>query len=228
MTISSSLYTAESALAASGIAMEVVGNNIANSNTTGYKSARVEFADALSQTLQGPSPVVGMQIGTGVNTDSITNQYVQGTINRTGNVTDLAISGNGFFVVRNSVTGDQFVTRAGDFHLDASGFLVTAEGLRVQGYSDAALATLGDIQIDNAGAPGGSTAAVAAYNFGSDGKVNVRLTDGTQFVRGQVLLQNCTNPQALMKEGDNLFSNLANAGPLAQPSPPATTLRLKS
>ncbi len=202
--------------------LDVIGNNIANSNTTGFKSARVEFADALSQTLQGPDPVAGMQVGTGVNTDSITNQFVQGTINRTGVNTDLAISGNGFFVVRNAATGAQFVTRAGDFHVDASGFLVTADGLRVQGYSDAALTTLGDIQIDNTGAPGGSTAAVAAYNFGADGKVNVRLTDGTQFVRGQVLLQNCTNPQALMKEGDNLYSNIANAGPLAQPSAPGT------
>src|SRR5262249_40031905 len=100
--------------------------------------------------------------------------------------------------------------------------LVTADGLRVQGYTDAALTTLGDIQIDNTGAPLASTAPVAAYSFGSDGKVNVRLTDGTQFVRGQVLLQNVTNPQALVKEGENLYSNFANAGPLAQPSPPET------
>jgi flagellar hook protein FlgE len=202
--------------------LDVIGNNIANSNTTGFKTARVEFEDALSQTLQGPTPVTPMQIGTGVGTSSITNQFVQGTINRTGGPNDLAISGQGFFIVRNSASGDQFITRAGDFHLDTAGFLVTADGLRVQGYSDSGLTTLGDIQIDNQGAPLSSTAAVAAYSFGSDGKVNVRLTDGTQFVRGQVLLQNCTNPQALVKEGENLYSNWQNACPLAQPSAPET------
>ena len=197
--------------------LDVIGNNIANSNTTGFKSARVDFEDALSQTLQGAGPgTPTMQVGTGVTTDQISNVFQQGTINRTGGPTDLAISGNGFFIVRNAATGDQFVTRAGDFHLDSNNFLVTADGLRVQGFNDTALTTVGDIQIDNVGSI--SAAPVAAFNFAPNGQINVRQTDGTQFVRGQVLMQSATNPEALLKEGNNLWSNLANAGPLAAPS----------
>jgi flagellar hook protein FlgE len=145
-----SLNSGVSALQQFQGALDVIGNNVANSNTTGFKSARVDFADALSQTLQGSSPG-SIQIGTGVLTDSISNQFIQGAINRTNSFTDLAISGNGFFVARNASTGAQFVTRAGDFQLDSSGYLVTASGLRVQGYSDAALTTLGDIRVDNTG-----------------------------------------------------------------------------
>jgi flagellar hook protein FlgE len=202
--------------------LDVIGNNIANSNTTGFKSARVDFADALSQTMGGSGAGTSIQVGTGVGTDAITNEFLQGTINRTGGINDLAISGDGFFVVRNAATNAQFVTRAGAFHLDSSNFLVTSDGLRVQGFNDPTLTAQGDIQIDNVGAPLASVAPVASYNFGSDGTINVRLTDGTQFVRGQVLLQNATNPEALLKEGDNLYSNLANAGPLAAPAAPNT------
>lgn len=202
--------------------MDVIGNNIANVNTTGFKSARVDFADAFSQTLgnMGGSP---LQIGTGVTTSAIRNQFTQGAIARTGTLTDLAISGQGFFVVRNATSGAQYLTRDGAFQLDANGYLVTSTGLRLQGYADSGLTILGDLRIDNAGAPGGSTADVAAFTIDSSGYIRVRLTDGTEFVRGQVLLQNVQNPHALAKEGQNLYSNIATAGPLAQPQPPGSS-----
>src|SRR6266481_155631 len=95
--------------------LDVIGNNIANVTTTGYKGASVEFADALSQTMQGGGATGAMQVGTGVTTDSIANRFTQGAINATGDPTDLAISGNGFFLVRNSATNAQFATRAGNF-----------------------------------------------------------------------------------------------------------------
>src|SRR5437762_3222888 len=90
--------------------MDVIGNNVANVNTTGFKGARVDFADALSQTLQGPGPGGSMQVGTGVRTSSITNQFIQGAITQTGSQNDMAISGNGFFVVRDSTSGAEYVT----------------------------------------------------------------------------------------------------------------------
>jgi flagellar hook protein FlgE len=201
--------------------LDVIGNNIANVATTGYKGADVEFADALSQTMQGAGANGSMQIGTGVATDSITNRFTQGAINATNNPTDLAISGNGFFIVRNSATTAQFATRAGNFTVDPSGYLIS-NGLRVQGYSDAALSTLGDIKIDNTGAPGGSTAAIQSWNFDNKGDITVTLTDNTTFTRGQVLLQNFQSPQMLVKEGDSLYSGMAAAGPLAQLSAPST------
>ncbi|MCS7091248.1 MAG: flagellar hook-basal body complex protein [Verrucomicrobiota bacterium] len=202
--------------------MDVIGNNIANVNTTGFKSARVDFADTFSQTLgnQGNSL---MQIGTGVTTSAIRNRFTQGAIAQTGSLTDLAISGQGFFVVRNSATGAEYLTRDGAFQLDANGYLITAGGLRLQGYADAALSTIGDLRIDNTGAPGNSTAAVASFTIDSNGLIRVRLADGTEFIRGQVLLQNVQNPHALAKEGQNLYSNIAAAGPLARPQPPGTS-----
>lgn len=201
--------------------LNVIGNNIANVDTVGYKAASMNFADAFSQTLGSNSSGV-MQVGTGVLTGSISSQFTQGSITGTSVPTDMAINGNGFFTVSDPTTGASYATRDGQFSTDSSGYLLTSTGMRVQGYTDAGLATLGDIKIDNTGAPGGSTAAVQSYTFGSDGKLSVLLSDGTQFTRGQVLLQNYTNPQQLTKVGNNLYSNLSSAGGLTTPVAPSS------
>lgn len=210
--------------------LDVIGNNIANVDTVGFKSATMDFADAFSQTL-GSNASGTMQIGTGVLTSAITNQFTQGSITSTSVQTDLAVNGNGFFLVKDPSSGAEYVTRDGEFNVDSNGYLVTNNGMRVQGYSDAGLTTLGDVKIDNTGAttidpvsglPVTDTSAVQSYTFGSDGKLTVLLSDGTQFTRGQVLLQNFTNPQQLLKVGNNLYSNLTTAGPLAAPTSPGT------
>ena len=201
--------------------LNVIGNNIANVDTVGFKGASMDFADAFSQTL-GTNASGAMQVGTGVLTAAITNQFTQGSITSTSVQTDMAINGNGFFLVADPTSGAQYVTRDGQFTVDSNGYLVTSTGMRVQGYSDAGLGTLGDIKIDNTGAPAGDTSPVQSYTFGSDGTVTVMLADGTQFTRGQVLLQNFANPQQLMKVGNNLYSNLASAGPLATPVAPSS------
>ena len=203
--------------------LDVIGNNIAHVNTTGFKTSSVDFADAFSQTVGASGSSGSMQVGTGVMTDSITNQFSQGTINATGSSSDLAISGNGFFLVRDPATGNTYATRAGNFQVDTSGYLVTSEGFRVQGYSDAGLSSIGDIKIDNSGAPSGSTSAVKSYDFDNKGDLVVTLQDGTNFTRGQLLLQNFTAPQMLVKEGDSLYSGLAGAGPLTQPAAAQTS-----
>jgi len=201
--------------------LNVIGNNIANVDTVGFKGASMNFADAFSQTLGGNASGT-MQIGTGVLTSAITNHYTQGSITSTSVPTDMAINGNGFFLVKDAASGAQYVTRDGEFNVDSNGYLVTNTGMRVQGYSDTGLATLGDIKIDNTGAPAGDTSAVQSYSFGSNGTLTVLLADGTQFTRGQMLLQNFTNPQQLTKVGNNLFSGLTAAGPLAAPTAPSS------
>src|SRR5580765_87325 len=135
--------------------MDVISNNIANVNTPGYKSARVDFADAFSQTLRGSSGASGtagatpaIQVGSGVTPSGINNNFSQGSLSSTGYQTDLAINGEGFFTVKDPVTNAQYVTRAGDFKLDSNGYLTTNAGLRVQGFTDGTLATIGDIKID--------------------------------------------------------------------------------
>ena len=231
-----SLSSAISGLQSFQQKMDVIGNNIANVNTTAFKTGRVGLADSFSQTLRSSSAATGgnsgtpaMQIGLGVAVQSITNLYTQGAFARTSVGTDLAITNNGFFVVRDTLSNDQYVTRAGDFSLDETGHLITATGLRVQGYSDSALTTIGDITIDTTGMPATSDplATMVSFAIGTDGKINVNLSDGTQFVRGQILLQNFSNPQALMKEGNNLYSGIGAAGPLGgasapTPAPPGT------
>lgn len=224
--------------------LDVIGNNIANVNTTGYKSAQVDLQDSFSQTLQAAAPgtgnssgVAGIQIGSGVSTAAIRNQFTQGAISPTGVQTDLAISGDGFFVVRDPATvpGTQYVTRAGDFRIDSHGYLITNQGFRVQGYNNTGVATtdltnIGDIQIDKGTPPTTLTpaadpnASISSYSIDNEGVISVRLSDGSQYIRGQVLLQKFSDPQELMKEGGNLYSGLANAAPVASvPQAPGTS-----
>ena len=203
--------------------MDVIGNNIANVNTTGYKSARMDFADAFSQTYRGASAGTSttsstdpVQVGTGVLASAIKSLFTQGTINRTGPQTDLAISGDGFFMVADPTSGAQYATRSGDFRLDQSYRLVTNNGFRVQGFTDPGLSTEGDIVIDGTGRPATSDplATVSSYAIGQNGMITVRLSDGTEFARGQILMQRFSDPNALTKQGNNLYSSMSAAGPL--------------
>jgi flagellar hook protein FlgE len=95
----------------------------------------------------------------------------------------------------------------------------------LQGYSNAGLSTLGNIQIDTTGMPATSspTATMTSYTINGQGVITVNLSDGTSFTRGQVLLQNFTDPQALTSQGNNLYSNMANAGPLATLTAPGSS-----
>jgi flagellar hook protein FlgE len=201
--------------------LNVIANNIANVNTVGFKSANVSFADTLSQTL-GTNATGSTQVGTGVMTAGITNNFTAGSISNTGVQTDMAVNGNGFFLVKDPASGNTYVTRDGEFTMDTNGYLVNSSGMRLQGYTDAGLSTVGDIQINNTGAPGGDTAAVQSYTIGSNGQISVLLTDGTSFTRGQVLLQNFSSPEQLVKVGDNLYSGLAVAGQLSTPVAPGS------
>jgi flagellar hook protein FlgE len=120
--------------------MDVVGNNIANVNTTGFKSSSVVFEDTLSQMMRAASPPNGgtsginpAQVGLGVQLGAINTNFAQGSAQNTGRATDLMIQGDGFFVLKNGNT-EQY-TRAGAFNFDTTGTLVNPEGMRVQGWS---------------------------------------------------------------------------------------------
>jgi len=137
-----SMYAAISGLQASSRWLDVISNNVSNSQTVGFKSARVTFSDLVSQGLSSASAanagsnlggVDPNQLGLGVTVQSIQNIFTQGAIETTGNPTDVAITGNGFFTVK---SGSQTLyTRAGNFTLDSDGNLVTANGGLVQGWS---------------------------------------------------------------------------------------------
>jgi flagellar hook protein FlgE len=135
-----SMFSAISGLRNHQTMMDVVGNNIANVNTAGFKSSNVVFQDILSQSLRGaglPSGALGgtnpAQVGLGAKITSTTTNFSQGALQRSGRATDMAIQGDGFFIVDQG--GAQLFTRAGQFSLDALGQLVTQEGGFVQGWT---------------------------------------------------------------------------------------------
>ncbi len=221
-----SLDSGVSALQQFQQSMDVIGNNIANVDTVGFKGANVQFADSFSQTLSAAGTAGSMQVGTGVVTSAITNNFAQGAVTNTGVATDLAINGNGFFTVKDPTSGATYVTRDGEFTVDPNGYLVTTTGLRVQGYTSfdnsvPPVGTLGDVQITNNIV--GSTATISSYGLDTQGNVNVRMSDGTQIVRSQVLLTSFLSPQQLTKEGNNLYSGMAGAGAVIQNGTPGSS-----
>jgi flagellar hook protein FlgE len=127
----SSFSIALSGLTADSAALDVVGNNLANLNTTGYKDSTVSFYDLLQQSVAGGST----QIGGGVSAPQTERLFTQGSIQATGGNFDAAINGNGFFVVQNPA-GATLYTRAGNFSLNSQGALITATGQFVQGWTE--------------------------------------------------------------------------------------------
>ena len=145
MGIQSSLFTGVSGLNANGNAMTVLGNNIANSNTIGFKSSRSVFSDMLSASVSGSGGT--SQVGRGVGLSTVDNIFSQGTFENTASNTDLAIEGPGFFMVSDPETGATNYTRAGAFNFNEEGTLVNPEGFAVQGYylDENTGETMGDI-----------------------------------------------------------------------------------
>ncbi len=171
-----SLFAAVTGLRSHSQWLDVIGNNIANVDTVGFKNAGVTFQDLLSQTIQGEvRPASGQggvsvkQVGLGVTVGSIRNFFTQGALQQTGNPTDLAIQGDGFFVL--SSGSDTLYTRAGAFTLDANGNLVdSVTGYKVQGAS-------GDITI----APGSTVAATPTTTDFFKGNLDASVADGSTY-----------------------------------------------
>ncbi|MBV2206760.1 MAG: flagellar hook protein FlgE [Pseudomonas sp.] len=118
-----------SGLNTSARALDVIGNNIANSTTVGFKSSEAHFADVYAASLTGGS---GLQVGIGTTLSAVAQQFTQGNISTTNNPLDIAINGNGFFRLSNN--GSISYSRNGQFHLDKSGYFTNDQGLRLTGY----------------------------------------------------------------------------------------------
>lgn len=139
-----SLYTALSGLSADTTALDVVGDNLANMNTQGFKTNDISFEDAMNEASGS------LQIGAGVGSTVTDRDFSQGNIENTGQPLDLAIQGNGFFVVQDPSSGATMYSRDGTFSLNAQGQLVTSSGDLVQGW----MATNGTVN------PSGATSAI--------------------------------------------------------------------
>ncbi|PAP75760.1 flagellar hook protein FlgE [Rubrivirga marina] len=179
-----SLRTGITGLRSNQLRLDVIGNNIAGVNTAGFKRSRVLFQDALAQRIStggrllGSNPSTVSNVGNGVSVSAVDQIWSQGALEYTDLATDLAVAGDGFFLA-NSAQGT-VLTRHGAMQFDADGYLVTAGGLRVQGWTasaDGSIATgaLQDLQID----PSATAAPVATSSMTATGNLSAAREVGT-------------------------------------------------
>jgi flagellar hook protein FlgE len=233
MSLIGTLTSGVSAMRAFTKGLEVIGNNIANVNTIGYKGSSVSFADSFSNTMRSSAPSSAsssnqsaIQVGTGVQLSQISTKFTQGALSTTGLNTDLGVSGNGFFLVANPADGQLFATRAGNFRIDDNGYLVTYQGFRVQGATGGtggatptAPSAFGSVKL---GTPPTGT-QLSSFSISKNGNLTEFYSDGTSVTTNQVLLQNYSDASALVKQGDNLYTGFSAAGIIGPATPtPAT------
>jgi len=204
-----SMYSGVSGMRGFQTKLDVIGNNIANVNTVGFKTGRVMFKDILSQTVAGgtaPDPGVSggvnpRQIGLGVSVASIDTVHTPGSAMTTNVPTDLRIDGDGFFVVSQDGTdATAFLTRAGNFTVDSEGYLVTSDGLFVMNAGAG-----GPIQID--------PATYSAFSIAQDGTVMGTDDTGAIVPIDQIGIAKVVNPSGLEKAGGSLYKLTPYADP---------------
>ncbi|HLK39066.1 MAG TPA: flagellar basal-body rod protein FlgG [Polyangiaceae bacterium] len=196
-----SLHIAATGMAAEESQLDAISNNLANSNTVGFKKVRADFQDLMYQTVRAAgsqqttttqSPT-GLQVGTGVRMVSTTRLQGQGSLQQTNNPLDIAIEGNGYFVVQQP-DGTPAYTRAGSLKADAQGRIVTSEGMPLD-------------------PPISIPSNALSVNIGSDGTVSVTTPGQTAATQvGQMQIANFVNPAGLSASGHNLFTSTAASG----------------
>jgi flagellar basal-body rod protein FlgG len=197
-----SLSIAATGMQAQQLNVEVISNNIANMNTTGFKRQRAEFQDLLYQNLERPgastssagtTAPMGIQIGVGVRAGAVGRITEQGSVERTDNTTDLAINGRGYFQVQ-MPDGSTSYTRAGNLATDADGRLVTADGYPIEPA----------ITVPN---------EVLSISISRDGVVEAQVQGQAEPQQlGQIEIAAFVNPAGLEAIGDNLFLETVASG----------------
>ncbi|MFO0752702.1 MAG: flagellar basal-body rod protein FlgG [Thermodesulfovibrionales bacterium] len=196
-----SLFTAAAGMQAQQLNVDVIANNLANVNTTGYKRGRADFQDLLYQTLRNPgSPSAegsqipsGIQVGLGVKPVAVQKLFTQGDFTNTNNSLDLVIEGDGFFQVTRP-DGTIAYTRSGAFKTDSDGRVVTSDGYPLEP----------SITIP---------ADATQITVGSDGRVTVMQSGNTTPVEvGTIEIARFVNPAGLMSTGKNLYAQTNSSG----------------
>ncbi|CAH0417889.1 flagellar hook-basal body complex protein [Periweissella ghanensis] len=226
-----SLYSGVSGMKNLQNELDVVANNIANVNTIGFKSSRVNFQDIMSQNMRpaaagnnaagglgGTNP---MQIGLGVTTASVDTMMGNGAQQTTGNGLDVYLDGPGFLVMQDT-SGSQMYTRAGALQVDANGYLVNNSGVKVMGAANVTVkddstapnlgTTLTSIKIPATATVKGATVnATGTPEIGADGVIT-QSYGGTKIAVGRIAVANFTNPNGLAKAGGTNFTASPNSG----------------
>ena len=195
------LYTAASGMLAQQLNLDNIANNLATSSTVGFRGTRLQFQDLIYQEMVVPGSAAtqqttvsaGLQIGLGTRASASEVLQTQGDLDNTGNSLDLAIQGQGFFQVK-QVNGEIAYTRAGSFHLDQQGNIVTASGDPLQ---------------PSVAIPNGAT----SISVGSDGTITVMMPGQTNAQQvGTIQLANFPNAGGLLASGNNLFTPTTASG----------------
>jgi flagellar hook protein FlgE len=140
------LFAGRSGIQSQGTGIAVLADNISNSNTTGFKQSRADFADLLAGNLSGGQSVV---TGSGSSVVSVTPVLTQGTLEFTGRGLDTAVDGNGYFVVQDQASGQRFYSRAGNFKIDTDGNLLNQNGFRVLGFPSSGAGGLQALNVND-------------------------------------------------------------------------------
>ncbi len=203
-----SFSTALSGLRADMIALNTIGNNLSNLNTTAFKAKSATFEDLFYQQLGTSGSNNPLQVGGGTKVSGTETDFVQGGTLPTGNSTDVLLSGEGFFVVQQG--GVQSLTRAGDFQLNQAGELITASGDQVMGYGT----SNGSVNLNGGLTPlevpvGTTEAAQATQSFSITANLNAGATTGTQFTTPVTIYDSLGTSHALTvtytKTGSNTW-----------------------
>ncbi|TVS18218.1 MAG: flagellar basal-body rod protein FlgG [Planctomycetaceae bacterium] len=200
-------YTSATGMRAQELLIDTTANNLANVNTSGFKRSQLDFADLMYAKIRPAGAEIsaaqlaptGLEIGSGVRATGTTKIFTPGTLEETGNATDVAIEGAGFFrVVLDS--GEERYTRDGAFRVNAAGYLVTTDGHMV-----------------DAGLRIPENAAPSSVTITPDGRVSA-VVNGESLAAGTLQLYTFVNPAGLSSEGGNLYSRtLASGEPMGGP-----------
>ncbi|MGA4720250.1 flagellar basal body rod protein FlgG [Fictibacillus nanhaiensis] len=199
-----SMYSGISGMKNFQVKLDVIGNNIANVNTYGFKKGRTTFKDLVSQQIAGASEPGGTrggvnpkQVGLGSQLATIDTVHTQGSLQTTGRPLDLGISGDGYFRLGSNTGTDITFTRAGNFYLDKTGSIVSADGRFLLGDNEQPIVINTDAK---------------SFSVGADGTVNYIDKDGKLIKAGQIELAKFANNEGLEKAGGNEYRLSANSG----------------
>lgn len=199
------------------IKLDVIGNNIANVNTFGFKKGRITFKDAMYQTIGSASGgtatrggINAKQVGLGSEIASIDTIHTESSMQNTSRPLDLAITkGDGYFVVNDG--GQDYFTRAGNFYIDETGLLVNSDGFRVQGFNPETNAR-GDITIPKQIDEGGNSVGLQSISISQTGEIIAQYENGTVNTISNIALARFSNAEGLDKAGGNLYQSSPNSG----------------
>jgi len=206
------LYTAATGMESLQTKLDVIANNLANVNTTGFKKGRANFEDLFyrhevlpgAEDGDGNRTPTGISIGLGSRVSSVQTNFNQGAFQQTGNPLDVAIEGEGFFQVTDPASGELVYSRAGNLSINANGQLVMGS------------AATGRVMEPAIDIPEGATGIVIS----AEGIVSVQEAGATSLTQvGQMQLATFINPEGLLKLGENLYAETEASGPVSLGNP---------